>query len=224
MSNGLPQRPSFPPLPPFRNEDLGQSWLDTHISRFESQPKPPLRIPKLHSAAGHRWRSDLRRTAVEFERQRRADAFKKKREEILYGKQQTITDRIAALPPPTHEPISPKPVLLNFDKLTSTDLCNIFTSKFEATLKRLEVFETFEFSDEVNKDHIKNLRLLIDRLTHFKRSLKDTCKVRSREEYQAWDFGLKQIGNISFKRLRKNQVYIVYSLSDVFRQGYFGDW
>ena len=224
MSNGLPNRPSFPPLPPFRNEDPGQSWLDAHISRFGSQPKQPTRIPKLHSAAGHRWRSDLRQIAVEFERQRHADAYKKKREEILYGKKPTIAERLAELPPPTHQPIAPKPILLNFEKLSSTDLYNIFTPKFEATLKRLEVFETFTFSDEVHRDHIKDLRSLIDRLQHFKRALKDTSSVRTREEFQAWDFGLKQIENISFKSLRKNQVHIVKSLSDVLKENYFGDW
>ena len=58
-------------------------------------------------------------------------------------------------------------------------------------------------------------------LVHLHRGDADAA---AREEFQAWDFGLKQIGRISFKSLRTNQVYIVKSLSDVLKGNYFGDW
>ena len=74
---------------------------------------------------------------------------------------------------------------------------------------------------QVAAEHIKNIHALIERLTHYKRSLKDTAKVRTREEWQAWNIGLKQIGGISFTHLRKNQKRIAAQLSDVWRGNYF---
>lgn len=210
MSNGLPDRPR-----------TGPDFLSEHIARFG--PNPPRRapIPKPHSREGHKARSERRRPAVEFERQRRAANLKAERERILYGTKPTLEQRLAAIPPPTYTPIAPKPVLINFDKLTTADLVRIFTPKLVATLDRLDVFTTFQFAPEVPPDHIKDLRALIDRLTFLKRSLKDLGSSTSKEEFQGWNFGLKEIGSTSFKGLRRNQVRIVKELSSVWRSNYF---
>lgn len=56
-------------------------------------------------------------------------------------------------------------MLLNSKKLTIADLIQIFDPKFRATLKHLKVFKTFEFSNHVAPDHLKNLCTLIVQLT-----------------------------------------------------------
>jgi hypothetical protein len=186
VSTGLPNRPTFPSqerIDRFRANRL----LENHQHPYG--PKPPgkrsatIITPKPHLAEGHCLRSWLRKPTVEFVKQKCAADAKAECERILYGTKPTLEQRLAAIPPPTYTPIVPKPVLLNFEKLTIADLIRIFEPKFEATLKRLDVFESFQIKEEVSPDHIKNLRCLIERLTHLKRSLKDTSSVRTKEEF-----------------------------------------
>jgi hypothetical protein len=224
VSTGLPNRPNFPSqerIDRFRVNRL----LENHQHPYG--PKPPgkrsatIITSKPHSAEGHRLRSWLCKPTVEFVKQKRAADAKAEREHILYGTKPTLEQRLAAIPPLTYTPIVPKPVLLNFEKLTIADLIRIFEPKFEATLKRLDVFESFQIKEEVSPDHIKNLWCLIERLTHLKRSLKDTSSVRTKEEFQGWNYRLKYIGGISFQGLRKNQARIIKSLSEVWKGNYF---
>ena len=214
MPAGLPDRPLFPRFS--RNQDRS-------IAEYIPPPRAPAR-PKLvkpHSREGHKQRHERRKPLVEFERQRRAAAAKAERERILYGEKPTLAQRLAAIPPPTYTPIAPKPVLLNFEKLTHADLARIIHPKLVATLERLDVFAAFGFSPEVSPDHIKDLEKLIDRLTHLKRTIKDNSSVTLPEEFQSFNFGLKEIGSTSFKGLRRNQARIVQALSAVWRSNYF---
>lgn len=139
----------------------------------------------------------------------------------MYGKKPTLEQRLAALPPPTYTPIVHKPILLDFDKLTTSNLIKFFTSKFDATLKCLEVFKTLQLSDKVNASHVNNLHHLIGRLQHLKRALSDIAKVRVRSELQDWDFGLRNIKGILFSGLWRNQVQIIKELSSVWNRNYF---
>lgn len=229
MSSGLPNRPSFPSqdrIDRFKTSQLGNSHL------FPYGPKPKgkraytapanLPFPRIHSKEGHAWRSAQRKPLLDRIRQQRAEDEKKCEYESIHGKKPTLADRLAALPPPTYTPIASKPVTLNFEKLTVADLIRIFSPKFEATLKRLEVFETFTISDDVPHRNVGDLRALIDRLQHLKRALRDTSSIRIKEEFQQWNWGLHNIGQISFKSLRKNQAQIIKELSSVWQKGFFG--
>jgi hypothetical protein len=158
---------------------------------------------------------------VEFVKQKQAAEAKAERERILYGTKPTLEQHLAAIPSLTYTPIVPKPVLLNFEKLTIADLIRIFKPKFEATLKHFDVFESFQIKEEVSPDHIKDLRCLIKRLTHLKHLLKDTSSIWTKEEFQGWNYGLKYIGGISFQGLRKNQARIIKLLSKVWKGNYF---
>jgi hypothetical protein len=161
--------------------------------------------PKPHSAEGHCLRSWLCKPTVKFVKQKRAADAKAECERILYSTKPTLEQHLVAIPSPTYTPIISKPVLLNFKKLTITDLIRIFKPKFEATLKCLDVFESFQLKEEVSPDHIKNLRCLIERLTHLKRSLKDISSNQMKEEFQGWNYRLKYIGGIFFKGLGKTK-------------------
>lgn len=144
------------------------------------------------------------------------------RQKILAGPSKpTLEQRLAVLPPATHTPIAPKSISIDFSKHTPADLARIFAPKFTATLKRLEVFETFEFGGEVHDifpDQIKNLRELIAKLISISRGLSDKATFITHEEWLAWEQGTREIGEISFKGLRKNKVQILKALSAVYRR------
>ena len=84
VSNSLPDRPK--PIGPSQGQidaSRARHAVDAHLS--PAGPKPPGKrtlglykplLPKPHSRAGHKLRSELRRPAVEFERQRRAAAVR----------------------------------------------------------------------------------------------------------------------------------------------------
>lgn len=200
------------------------------IDRFGfAGPTPIAKRPPIgptiftHSREGHRLRHEFRAPYIEAVRQRRVAERKALHERILAGPPKpTLEQRLAAIPAPTYIPIAPKPVLLNFEKLSHQDLARIFAPKFRATLTRLNVFETFQFTDyDRNEQLINKVNLLILRLTKLERSLKDLSAFRGKEDFQRWNYGFKQIGDISFKHLRKNQVPIIKALSAVYDGNYF---
>ncbi|EKM49236.1 uncharacterized protein PHACADRAFT_201870 [Phanerochaete carnosa HHB-10118-sp] len=117
-------------------------------------PTPVLTLPfPLNSHEGrHLCREQFRERyatdKADFEQHLAAPKIQQAREQILAGLSKlTLKQRLAAIPPVTHTLITPKPVLIDFDKHTSTDLVRIFTPKFEGTLKRLDVFKTLELDD-----------------------------------------------------------------------------
>ncbi|EKM49403.1 uncharacterized protein PHACADRAFT_201664 [Phanerochaete carnosa HHB-10118-sp] len=129
-----------------------------------------------------------------------------------------LADRLAAAP--TYTPIAPKPITINFSCYSAADLARIFAPKFAATLKRFNVLETLDCPD-VLTDNISAAFKLRDRLAHLDRTLKDVSRVISIEEWNRWDSGLKQIGGISFKGLRRNRVQVFKSLRAVWVNGPF---
>ncbi|EKM48339.1 uncharacterized protein PHACADRAFT_202943 [Phanerochaete carnosa HHB-10118-sp] len=130
----------------------------------------------------------------------------------------SLADRLTAAP--TYTPIAPKPVTIDFSRYTAADLARIFAPKFAATLKRFNVLESLDCPD-VLTDDINAVFKLRDRLAHLDRTLKDVSRVISIEEWNRWDSGLKQIGGISFKGLRRNRVQIFKALRAVWVNGYF---
>lgn len=187
--------------------------------------KRPLIGPTIftHSREGHRLRHEFHAPYVEAVRQHCVAEKKALRQCILAGSPKpTLEQCLAAISAPTYIPIAPNPVLLEFEKLSHQDLVRIFALKFRATLTCLNVFKTFQFADyDRNEQHINKVNLLILRLTKLKCSLKDLSAFRGKEEFQRWNYGFKQIADISFKHLRKNQVPIIKALSAVYNGNYF---
>ncbi|EKM49035.1 uncharacterized protein PHACADRAFT_202096 [Phanerochaete carnosa HHB-10118-sp] len=190
-------------------------------------PTPALTLPfPLNSHEGRRLRREqfCERYAInkaDFEQRLAAREIQQAREWILAGPSKpTFEQRLAAIPPATHTPIAPKPILIDFNKHTPTDLVCIFTPKFDGMLKHLDVFETLEL-DDLNSDQVRNLRRLIEQLTRIKHCLADFCNIVKYEEWRKWELGCKEIGDILFKGLRKNKARIVQALSAVYVNGYF---
>ena len=224
MPKALPDRystsfPSQERIDRFRHRQA----INTHLAPYGPKPYGSQGTvnPAAITRAAETARNSALRFRAEFDQNRRTEAAKAERERILYGSKPTLEQRLAAIPPPTYIPIAPKPVLLNFEKLTTADLIRIFIPKFAATLKRFDIFETFQFSEEIDKNLVRDVEKLIERLTHLQRALKDTAVTRIKEEWQSWNYGLKEIGSISFKGLRKNQARIIKELSSVWNANYF---
>ena len=77
----------------------------------------------------------------------------------------------------TYTLIAPKAIVIDINKHTPADLMCIYALKFKAVLKRLEVFETFDFGDDINIliDYVKNLQALIECLQKIKHRLVNRC-------------------------------------------------
>ena len=152
-------------------------------------PAKPLEFPGLNAReARHerhkQWRVERPKKQAEFAAQVAAHdeevakaAREAERDRILAGPSaRTLLEHLAEQPP-IYTPIAPKAIVINIDKHSPADLARIYVPKFDAVLKRLEVFETFDFGDDIGTviDHVKNLQALIERLQHIKRGLADRC-------------------------------------------------
>ena len=106
----------------------------------------------------------------------------------------------------TYTLITSKAIVIDIDKHTLADLVRIYASKFDTVLKWLEVFETFDFGDDIGTvvNHVKNLQALIEHLQHIKRELVDRCSYIEYRQWKGYKAGCKEIGGISFKELQRN--------------------
>ena len=120
-------------------------------------------------------------------------------------------------------PITPKVINIDIDKHSFAKLTRIYAPKFDAVLKRLEVFKVFDFGEDINVvvNYVKNLQALIERLQSIKCELVDQCSYIEYRQWKGYEAGCKEIGGISFKGLQRNRVRIVKALSAVYRNGYF---
>lgn len=104
---------------------------------------------------------------------------------------------------PMHTLIAPKVINIDIDKHSPADLAHIYVPKFEAILKWLEVFEVFDFSNEINLivDNVKNLQALIECIQQIKQGLSDRSSYIEYRQWKGYKAGCKEISNISFKGL-----------------------
>ena len=117
-------------------------------------------------------------------------------------------------------------VLFDFSKLTHEDLRKIFKPKFDAVIKRLAVFGDLfavpdDSIDDIPYDWIRSVDNLRARLIHLRDVLEDTSSVRTYEEWQRWNFGFREIAQLSFGGIRKNLRRIVRHLDDIWKANYF---
>ena len=105
--------------------------------------------------------------------------------------------------PLTYTPIAPKVINIDIDKHTPADLVHIYAPKFDAVLKWLKVFETFDFGDDINiiVNHVKNLQVLIKHLQRIKHSLVNRCSNIEYRQWKGYKAGCKEISGILFKGL-----------------------
>ena len=116
-----------------------------------------------------------------------------------------LRQHIAQAPPPvTNKPVAEKSSLLDFKKLTNEDLANIFKPKLEATTKRLQIILDLLDKTDHERKHEQSVRSLDKQLHHALDNLVETVAAANRRDLQSLDWGLKSVGNLSFKSLHRN--------------------
>ncbi|KAI0682285.1 hypothetical protein BC835DRAFT_1424673 [Cytidiella melzeri] len=136
----------------------------------------------------------------------------------------TLAERLAKLPPPTPAPAAPKPVLIDFKKLSPVDLIGIFKPKLTAVHTRLQALtELQELLNCADPDHRRALLHLVNKVNRFLNRLDELAPVTADREWQLLDWGCKAIGKVSFKQLRKNYSKVLAQLNVVNNDSYF-EW
>ena len=136
----------------------------------------------------------------------------------------SLRQRIAQAPPPvTNAPVAEKSSILDFKKLTNEDLANIFKPKLEATTKRLQIVLDLLDKTDHERKHEQSVRSLDKQLHHALDHLVEVVAAANRRDLQSLDWGLKSVGNLSFKGLRRNYSRILGEIAYVAEGGYF-DW
>ena len=146
------------------------------------------------------------------------------REQILAGpSRRTLEERLRepTLQERLHTPIAPpREKYIDFSKFNNSDLARIFAPKISATLKRFDIFETLETLDVAKADFDAVFQLR-ERLAYLQHALPDIKNSVTRVEFRHWKAGLRTIGEVSFKGLRRNRVLVFRRLAAVWRNGYF---
>jgi hypothetical protein len=124
----------------------------------------------------------------------------------------------------TYTPIAPKPIVIDFTKTTTANLIGIFKPKITATALRLKpIIELEEYWSNTTPDQRCAFELLADKIQNFGFDLEARTPVVTRIQWQSLDWGLKEVGKVSFAGLWRNYKEILSRLVQISEQGYF-DW
>jgi hypothetical protein len=124
----------------------------------------------------------------------------------------------------TYTPIAPKPIVIDFTKTTTADLVGIFKPKITATALRLKpIIELEEHWSNATLDQHRAFESLADKIQSFGFDLETCAPAVTRVQWQSLNWGLKEIGKVSFARLRRNYREVLSRLVQISEQGYF-DW
>jgi hypothetical protein len=124
----------------------------------------------------------------------------------------------------TYTPIAPKPIVIDFTKTTTADLVGIFKPKITATALRLKpIIKLEEHWSDATPDQRRAFESLVDKIQSFGFDLETRAPAVTCVQWQSLDWGLKEIGKVSFAGLRRNYKEILSRLVQISEQGYF-DW
>jgi hypothetical protein len=124
----------------------------------------------------------------------------------------------------TYTPIAPKPIVIDFTKTTTADLIGIFKPKITATALRLKpIVELEEHWSDATPDQRRAFESLADKIQSFGFDLEARAPAVNRAQWQSLDWGLKEIGKVSFAGLWRNYKEVLCRLVQISEQGYF-DW
>ena len=195
------------------------------IVRYVSTPRvdadTPV-LPNINWDAVKHARKAARRTAANHLGETRRLAREAARDAALAGPSQTraLLDRLSTAPA-TPAPQKPKPVLLDFSKLSHTDLVGIFKPKLAAVLKRLEPFHGDLRDLLLDNPHRHTFNRLHARIVEIQREWAIPSTIVTFEEWTRWKVGLEEIGEIKFNQLRANFTRVLKELNAVYNRGRF---
>jgi hypothetical protein len=124
----------------------------------------------------------------------------------------------------TYTPIIPKSIVIEFTKTTTADLIGIFKPKITATALRLKpIVELEKHWSNATPDQRCAFESLADKIQSFGFDLETRAPAVTCVQWQSLDWGLKEIGKVSFAGLRRNYKEVLGRLIQISEQGYF-DW
>ena len=117
-------------------------------------------------------------------------------------------------------PAAPSPII-DFKHKSVKDIVAIFIPKVRATLRRLAIVVQLERFELLPNDIRLPVKNLVDSLDRFYNVLGSYHTIINQAEWQALNYGLLEIGKISFKNLRQRHDEIALDISRVIQGGYF---
>ena len=117
-------------------------------------------------------------------------------------------------------PAAPSPII-DFKHKSVNDIVVIFILKVRATLRRLAIVVQLERFELLPNDIRLPVKNFVDALDRFYNVIAAYRTITNRAEWQALNYGLIEIGKISFKNLRQRHDEIALQVSRVVRGGYF---
>ena len=117
-------------------------------------------------------------------------------------------------------PAAPSPII-DFKHKSVDNFIAIFIPKIRATLRRLAIVVKLERFELLPNDIRLPVKNFVDALDRFYNVIAAYHTITNRAEWQALNYGLIEIGKISFKNLRQRHDEIALQVSRVIRGGYF---
>ena len=118
-------------------------------------------------------------------------------------------------------PAAPSPII-DFENKSIDRIIAIFIPKICATLRRLAIVVKLERFELLPNDICLPVKNFVNALDRFYNVIAAYHTITNRAEWQALNYGLIEIGKISFKNLRQRHDEIALDISRVIRGGYFG--
>jgi hypothetical protein len=226
--------------------EAGRSWNEPYhyttgdvraIASHVSRPPIPVSqleadLQQLSAARNHAPLPTKRKARLAFRKNQaeRREQLATVRTQRAQQERQTLEERLTCLSlaecigEQTYTPIVPKPIVIDFTKTTTADLIGIFKPKITATALRLKlIIELEEHWSNATPDQRPAFESLADKIQSFGFDLETHAPAVTRVQWQSLDWGLKEVGKVSFAGLWRNYKEILSRLVQISEQGYF-DW
>lgn len=142
----------------------------------------------------------------------------------------TLEERLArpkladCITEPTYTPIAPKPIVIDFNRVNAKDLIGIFKPEIATTVTRLKpIIELADHWENATSDQRRTFESLTDKIQSFGFDLEQRAPAVTHAQWQSLDWGLKEIGKVSFVGLCRNYQSVLSRLVVLSGQGYF-EW
>ena len=127
-----------------------------------------------------------------------------------------LAERISA---GTNAAPTTKSPIIDFENKSNDRIIAIFIPKIRATLRRLAIVVKLERFELLPNDLRLPIKDFVDRLDKFYNSI--STRPIDKAQWQALNYGLLEIGNISFKSIRQRHDEIALEIARVLKGNYF---
>ena len=182
------------------------------ILRYVNDKPEPAR-PSFFTEADQARFDETRRTSRQFGERIAAERKLSLAERI---EKPRLAERISA---GTNAAPAVKSPLIDFEGRSHERLVAIFIPKVRATLRRLAVVVKLERFELLPNDIRLPVRNFVDQLDKFYNTI--ATRPVNKAQWQALNYGLLEIGNISFKNLRQRHDEIALEIARVIKRNYF---